>query len=141
MKMVENRYTGTYNATGPEHGLTMGQFLETCRAVTRSDARFVWTDESFLLDHQVIAFTELPLWLRTVSEGMLAVNTGKALAAGLTFRPLAAVIKETLAWDADRSADTDEYSQRLYNVGQKAGLTPEREAMLLAEWRARNALS
>jgi 2'-hydroxyisoflavone reductase len=142
VKMVENRRTGTYNATGPEHALTMGQFLETCRAVTGADARFVWTDESFLLDHEVIAFSELPLWLRTVSEGMLAVNTEKALAAGLTFRSLAATIKETVAWDAERSADTDEYSQRLYkNIGQKAGLTPEREAMLLAEWRERNAVS
>jgi 2'-hydroxyisoflavone reductase len=86
IKMVENRYTGTYNATGPENRLTMGQFLEACRAVTGSDARFTWIDEAFLLDHEVIAFTELPLWLRTVSEGMLAVHTEKARAAGLTFR-------------------------------------------------------
>jgi 2'-hydroxyisoflavone reductase len=141
IKMAEGRHTGTLNATGPEQPLTMAQFLEACREVTGSDARFTWVDEDFLLERKVIAFTELPLWLRRVSEGMLAVNTEKALAAGLTFRPLAATIRETLAWHKNLSADTDEYSSRLYKVEDNAGLRPEREASLLAEWRARAALS
>lgn len=141
IKMVENRIAGTYNATGPSDTLTMGEFLETCRLVTGSDARFTWIDDAFLLDHQVIAFTELPLWLRTGREGMLAVNLEKALAAGITFRRLVETIKETLAWDADRPADTDEYSQRLYSVHDKAGLTREREAALLAEWHGNGLTS
>ena len=139
VKMVENKYTGTFNATGPAHKLTMGQFLETCRTVTGSNARFTWIDEWFLLDHEVIAFTELPLWLRVVSEGMLAVNTDKARAAGLTFRSLEATIRETMAWDIDRLDYTDEYSQRLYNIENKAGLTPQREETLLTEWHAQKA--
>jgi 2'-hydroxyisoflavone reductase len=141
VRMAEERRTGTFNATGPERPLTMAQFLEACREVTGGDARFTWVDEDFLLEREVIAFTEMPLWLRKVSEGMLAVNTEKALAAGLTFRPLAATIGETLAWRESLSADDDEYSSRLYKVADEAGLRPEREASLLAEWRAREALS
>lgn len=135
VKMAEERHTGTLNATGPERPLTMAQFLEACREVTGSDGRFTWVDEDFLLEREVIAFTELPLWLRKVSEGMLAVNIEKALAAGLTLRPLAATVRETLAWHENLSEVTDEYSSRLYNVEDKAGLRPEREASLLAEWR------
>lgn len=137
ISMAENRSGGTFNATGPKHRLTMQEFLTSCRSVIGGDARFTWVDESFLLDHEVIAFTELPLWLRTVSEGMLAVNIDKALAAGLTFRPLAETIKETLAWDINRSSETDEYAARLYNASEtKAGMTSAREAALLSEWDA-----
>lgn len=141
VRMAEERRAGTLNATGPARPLTMAQFLEACREVTGSDARFNWVDEDFLLERNVVAFTELPLWLRKVSEGMLAVNIERALAAGLTFRPLAATIRETLAWHESLSADADEYSSRLYKVEDKAGLSPEREASLLAEWRALKAFS
>lgn len=141
IKMAEGRRTGTLNATGPEQPLTMAQLLEACRAVTGSDASFTWVGEEFLLEREVIAFTELPLWLRKVSEGMLAVDVEKALAAGLTLRPLAATIGETLAWHEGLSADADEHASRLYNVEGKAGLSPEREASLLAEWHAREVPS
>ncbi len=68
---------------------------------------------------------------------MLAVNIDKALAEGLTFRPLADTISETLAWDRARAFETDEYAARLYNASEtKAGLKKEREESLLAEWDA-----
>lgn len=139
VRMAEERRTGTLNATGPEQPLTMAQFLAACRDVTGGDAHFTWVGEDFLLEREVIAFTELPLWLRKVSEGMLAVSIDKALAAGLTFRPLAATIGETLAWHQTLSGEVDEHIARLYNVENKAGLRPEREASLLAEWHARKS--
>src|SRR4051795_3624236 len=100
----------------------MGQFLETCRLVTGSDASFTWVAESFLLEHEVIAFSELPLWLRKVSQGMLAVSIDKARAAGLILRSLDSIIEETIAWDRSRLTDADEYSQRLYDVEHRAGV-------------------
>jgi len=137
IKMIENKGVGTYNVTGPEGSLTMGQFLEICRHVTGSNARFTWVAESFLLEHEVIAFSELPLWLRKVSEGMLAVSIQKALASGLILRSLESIIEETIAWDRSRLQEDDEYSRRLYDVEHKAGMAPEREKKLLAEWHAR----
>ncbi len=43
---------------------------------------------------------------------------------GLRFRPLAETVRETLAWHATRPADTT----------LRAGLSPDREAELLALW-------
>ena len=133
---AEEQLTGTLNATGPEHPLTMGDFLEACRQVTSSTAQLTWVDEEFLLDHEVIAFTELPLWLRQASEGMLAVNIQKARAAGLRSRPIEDTIRETFERHAKLCADADDRSCRLYKVEGKAGLTPQRERSLLETWHA-----
>lgn len=133
---AEERLTGTLNATGPEHPLTMGDFLDACRQVTSSTAQFTWVDEDFLLDHEVIAFTELPLWLRQASEGMLAVNIQKARAAGLRSRPIEDTIRETFGWHAKLCAEGDGRSCGLYRVEGKAGLNPQRERSLLEIWHA-----
>ena len=136
IRAAEERITGTLNATGPEQPLTMAEFLEACRDVTGGDARFIWVGEEFLLERQVIAFTEMPLWLRKVSEGMLAVNIEKALVTGLTLRPLAATIRETFVWHENLSGDAADHSSSLYGVEGKAGIDRAREASLLKEWRA-----
>ena len=57
-------------------------------------------------------------------SGMLAVNCEKAFQAGLTFRPLAETIRDTLAWK--KSCPVDEE--------QKAGMKSGREAELLQLW-------
>ncbi|HYE14573.1 MAG TPA: NAD-dependent epimerase/dehydratase family protein, partial [Pyrinomonadaceae bacterium] len=45
VRVAEERRTGVFNATGPERKLTMGEFLEECRAVSGSDASFTWVGE------------------------------------------------------------------------------------------------
>jgi 2'-hydroxyisoflavone reductase len=139
--MSEEGRTGTFNATGPEQPLTLAQFLEACRLSTGGDARFIWVDEDFLLEREVIAFTEMPLWLREGRDGLLAMNVEKARAAGLAFRPLAETIRETLDWHESLPADPDDPETLLYRVEGKAGLSPEGEASLLAEWRALRQLN
>ena len=128
LRMVEARQTGTYNATGPDYPLTLEQVVETCKAVSGSDARWIWVDEQFLLEHEVKPWSEVPLWIADEPElaGFDAVNIGKALAEGLSFRPLAATIADTLAWNKTRPADAE----------RKAGLQPSREAQLLEQWRS-----
>ena len=59
------------------------------------------------------------------ARGIFAFNSGKAIAAGLAFRPVADTVRDTLAWDATRPAD----------IQWRAGLKPEREAELLQAWR------
>ncbi|MNC73333.1 hypothetical protein D3C75_1245140 [compost metagenome] len=58
---------------------------------------------------------------------MVQVNVDKALEAGLSFRPLEETIRDTAAWEAGRPSDAP----------RKAGLVPQREAELLAEWHSR----
>lgn len=122
--MVEVRQTGIYNAKGPTSTLTMRQVLEHCREVSGSDANFVWVSEQFLLEHEVTPYTQMPLWVPSEMIGFARVNCQKAITAGLRFRSLAETIRDTLAWDATRSA----------NDALHAGLTPEREQQLLREW-------
>lgn len=119
---TEAALTGAYNVTGPEAPLTLGRFLDTCRQVTQSDAAFTWVDEATLLAHDVAPFSEIPLWVPAASAGMLQTDCQKAQAAGLTYRSLVNTIHDTLAWANGRAVDHE----------WRAGLTPQREADLLA---------
>jgi 2'-hydroxyisoflavone reductase len=122
VKMSAEQQTGTYNATGPAYELRMGKLLEECEAVG-DDAKIVWVSEEFLEENGVEPFTQLPLWVPREYAGMLDVDCGRAIAAGLTFRPLSETIRDVLAWDRAR-AETD----------PAAGLKPERERELLSAW-------
>jgi 2'-hydroxyisoflavone reductase len=129
LRMVEGRETGAYHATGPEVPLSMGEILETCRAVSGSDAAFTWVNERFLLDAGVEPWSELPLWLpEAEAGGAMQADVSRAVRHGLTFRHLAETARDTHAWDVSRpQADP-----------LKAGLDGAREAGLLARWRASN---
>jgi 2'-hydroxyisoflavone reductase len=127
---TERRLTGTFNATGPDYPLTFGRFLEECRTATESDARFVWVGEKFMLDAGLGQWIEVPLWLDSsdeINRYFLAVSADKAVAAGLTFRPVAETARDTLEWDLTRPADAE----------RRAGLARERERDVLAAWQTR----
>ena len=139
IRMVEQGRTGIYNATGPDYILTMEGLLEECKRVSGSDARFTWVSERFLIESGIKPWSELPLWLPGEEEDathryFLSVNCAKAIAAGLTFRPLAETIRDTLEWDgarpaAGRAADKD-YGMKVPDDT----LRPEREQEVLAAW-------
>jgi 2'-hydroxyisoflavone reductase len=125
---VEAGTTGVFNATGPQGIVTLGEVLEASQAASGSAARLAWVPEAFLLEQKVAPWSELPLWVPDSdpdSLGFSAFDCRKAITAGLTFRPLAETVQDTLAWAASRPAD---YQWR-------AGLTAEREAELLRLWR------
>jgi len=121
VRMAESRQAGVFNATGAENGLSMGQVLQSCQAVSGSDARLVWKDEKFLLDHSVQPWGELPLWLPEEHNGIFEARNAKAIAAGLTFTPLADTVSDTLQWDRTRAPDEP----------FRAGLARDRERQLL----------
>ncbi len=148
VRMAEARRAGTFNATGPDRELTLGEPLETCRDVTGSDARLVWVDEAFLLEHGVTPWTELPLWIpQSGYAGFFRVDCRKAFAAGLCFRPLAETIRDVASWQNARAAvpaasvgasgrqdpERDGGSSR----GAGTGLDPAKEREVLRAWAAR----
>jgi nucleoside-diphosphate-sugar epimerase len=97
---------GTYNATGPAQLLTFGQLLDRMREAIGSDAEVVWLDDERVLDAGVQAWTELPLWLPgSKHAGMARADISRALAAGLTFRPVEETVVDTLAWDRTELGD------------------------------------
>lgn len=129
LDMAERQATGVYNATGPEQPLTICRVLESCREVTNSDATFTWVSDEFLVEQGVGAYVEMPLWVPEGEDtvGFDRVDVSKAVAAGLSFRPLEITIADTLAWLETRPADHN----------WRAGLRPEREAELLRLWHER----
>jgi 2'-hydroxyisoflavone reductase len=128
LRQVEQATIGTFNATGPDDALTMGRILEECCDVASSGARLTWVADDFLAQSDVVPWTELPLWVPRAQErpALFRANCAKALAFGLTFRPLAETIRDVLAWDASRTA----------TVKRNAGLSLERERELLRGWRS-----
>ena len=135
LRSVEEGRTGLFNAIGPRafpDALTLGEVLETCRAVTGSDARFIWASEAFLLE-RIEPYRELPLWVSGPEhEGFYRLDNRKAVAAGLTFRPLAETVRDTLDWLAGLGGDIPP----LPGAERPAHLTLEREAELLREWKS-----
>jgi 2'-hydroxyisoflavone reductase len=127
LRMVVLRRSGVYNATGPERPLPFGKLIDACSAL--GGARPVWVGEQFLLDQGVAPWSDLPLWIPESDEtmaGFSQVSCARAIGAGLTFRPLAQTVADTLAWHASRPPEA-----------LRAGISAEREAELLAGWEAR----
>jgi len=114
--LSERQAGGVYNATHP--GRSWREVLETCRDVSGSDATFEWVPAEVLNEHEVGEWMELPLWISDPDAGaMHEADVSRAVAAGLTFRPLEETVRDTL-----------EHAATVEGVG----LTPEREAELLA---------
>ena len=115
----ERRLGGTFNATRP--GVEWGELLAACVEVTASGAEPVWVDDEFLLEQGVGQWLELPLWIAEPdSVGVHMADVARALADGLSFRPLSETVEATLG-EAEPT--------------ETAGLAPQREADLLARWR------
>jgi 2'-hydroxyisoflavone reductase len=129
IRVGEQRAVGVFNASGPALPLAFGHMLEEVRAALAADATFTWVPADFLASHQVSPWSDMPAWMPAGSEGagIMRADIRRALAGGLTFRPLAQTVRDTLAWfDAlppERRASL------------RAGLAPEREAAVLDAWR------
>lgn len=122
---VEQDVTGVYNAVGFGGRTALSEVLGACRCATSNDAQLTWVDEGFLREHKVRAYAELPLWIP--EGGRRTVRNSKAMAAGLSFRPIGDTIRDTLAW-----AKTERGDKPL-----RAGMKPAREQELLTKWRRR----
>lgn len=124
VRVAEEGGTGVYNATGPEHRLTMRGMLEGIRDATGSDARFVWASEEFLLEAGVEPWEDLPFWVPEEMSGILSADVGRAVEAGLAFRPLGETVRDVPGPGEERPEA---------EVG--AGIPREKEEELLRAWR------
>jgi 2'-hydroxyisoflavone reductase len=125
IRMVENHETGIYNATGPAKPLKIGNMLNTIKDALHSSAKFTWLPADFLKQQKVEAWSDMPVWAGD-ELGLARTKIDRALSKGLTFRPLDVTARDTLAWF--KSLPQDRQSK------MRAGLTPEREAEVLAHW-------
>ncbi|WP_374503001.1 NAD-dependent epimerase/dehydratase family protein [Pseudoxanthomonas sp.] len=128
IRLAEAGTTGTFNACGPDYPLSMDAMLYGCQAVTGGGMTLTHVSPAFLDEQQV----GLPIWVPSKDNpyaGYGAVSNERAIAAGLTFRPLATTVQDLLAWFHSLPAE------RQAKLG--AGITREKEAELLKAWHAR----
>jgi 2'-hydroxyisoflavone reductase len=130
IRMAENGEIGIYNATGPAKPIGIGGMLDGIKAALGSNATFVWVDEKFLTDQKVQAWSDMPVWAGA-EDGVTRTNISRALSKGLTFRPLDETVRDTLTWFKSRPQDRQAH--------MKAGITPEREAEVLAAWKKQHS--
>src|SRR5215212_6704017 len=100
IRIVESGETGTYNATGPATELGVGDMLGGIKTALESNATFTWADADFLEAQKVAPWSDMPVWVPPRGEegGLSRTSIKKALAAGLTFRPLDVTARDTVAW-------------------------------------------
>jgi 2'-hydroxyisoflavone reductase len=127
VRMAEAGTTGVFNVNGPAGVLTMAEVIDACREAAGSEARPVWVPDEFLLEAGVGPWMELPLWIPE-NEGMagfFSVDCSRAIAAGLTFRPILETARDTLAWARAREQSGEPWTPA-------AGLDPAKERGLLS---------
>ena len=124
MQLLEDGREGAFHACSPQPVFTWREAMEAfVDAVGPEGTRITW------IDPEVVAAADLPegtfpLWSADdPAIWLMACDPSRAYATGLTPRPLAETVRDTLAWTGtvDQPAG--------------AGITPETEAALLARVR------
>lgn len=154
---IENATAGTFNVFGPsnypEVQLTMRQLIETCNQAAGNKATPTWVDSDFLLAHEVAPWSEMPGWVPAspAMAGFGRRSNSRAVAAGLKLRSLVETARDTLAWSASPDlelwvADTEPFGSAAMIARTEenktksirgAGLARDKEARVLAAWKAR----
>jgi 2'-hydroxyisoflavone reductase len=130
IRVAEQRTSGVFNASGPAHPITMHQMLIEIAQGVHADPKLVWAPTSFLNANKVSAWRDMPVWIPGEGKtfGFHRRDISRAIAEGLTHRPLPLTAADVLAWF--RTLPSERQNKL------RAGLTLERESELLAKLRA-----
>jgi 2'-hydroxyisoflavone reductase len=106
----------------------MAEFLGACKGATSSVVELVWADPEWLLENEVQPFMGMPLWVPGAEmAGFMRVDCRKAIAHGLSFRPVAQTARDTMDWVKTRPD----------NYKWQAGLQQDREMGLVKIWKSK----
>jgi 2'-hydroxyisoflavone reductase len=122
VRMVEEKSTGVFNATGPAHETNIGEVFGVLKQNCGGVPEEVVVSNDFLTENEVKEWKDLP-FITPVGEDLVIVDISKAISCGLTIRPMAQTVMDTAAWHRSRGE----------NVELKAGMSRDREAELLAK--------
>jgi 2'-hydroxyisoflavone reductase len=125
---IDREIHGTYNMVNA-HAYNMGRLLEDCKAVTAADINPVWVEEAFLESRGYMDGGQFPVW--SGANGYARVSTDRAVRAGMHNRPERETARDLLTWWDTLPAER--------TVSTRAGLSPEKEAEVLAAWQARGS--
>ena len=127
IRLLDTSITGTFHAVSPAPPFGFGQMLEEIAAeVAPPGTSLVWVPSEFLLA-QGVDGAALPLWAEGESDeaNMSTANPAAAFAAGLAPRSLRQTVADIRAEEREPAGSPP-----------GIGITPEREAEVLASWAA-----
>lgn len=130
--LLETGQTGTFNAAG-ESDVTMEKFQKALETAVPSEHTLTWIpDMDFLRQHRIrFAVPWIPS--KTAPDGtkygQTYIDSDKAIAAGLRFRPMTETIRDALAWWQTLPAARRE--------NNRFPIPPDVEAAALKAWHAR----
>jgi 2'-hydroxyisoflavone reductase len=122
---------GVFNVAAPVGHSTYGDMLRACAELVAPAAaarRLAWVDEDWLVSAGVRQWTELPLWRNAAAPWDM--DTDRAIAAGLTCRPIRDTVADTWAW---LSAGGWPVAHERF---AEHGIEPGRESALISRWFA-----
>jgi len=120
--------SGPYNAVGAKDPYRARPLLEGLRDSTGSKSALTWIDWEWIRKET----SENPNYGPWYGDGpmpFMQVTNDRAMAAGLTFRPIADTAKDMIA-------NLDQVP--VPEGGRRGGFSPETEAELLAKWHSEN---
>ena len=126
IRLAEEGVTGRFNATGPGTRMSMAEMLNGIKPITSTAGSFTWVPFEFLREQGVRPWSEMPAWLP--NDPISFVSVERAVAAGLTYRPLAETARATLQFHKSRPQERQNDKQ--------AGISPEKEREVQAAWHS-----
>ena len=127
---IDRSLYGTFNLTG--RAMSFREFLDACKAATRSEAQFIWIPQDFLRQHGLetdfamkLFAGNFPLWRPAgAMPGLWQVSSEKAYRAGWQTRAFQETALDCLTWFRSRgqTVDWEDY------------LPPDKEKRVLDDW-------
>ncbi len=125
---LEQKTTGIFNTISDSKTETVKDMVDTCIEVSGADTNAVWADTDFLTEQGVRPWADMPVWVPNAGEmaGLSQIDVSRAFAAGMKIRNRNETALDTLNWFKTLSEERQETL--------RAGIKPEREQEVLAEW-------
>jgi len=98
IRMVENRATGIYNATGPARPTDLAGLIDAARATAPVPPRVTWVSTSWLETRKDAALFNGLLFWRVNKGALTGISNAKALAHGLTTRSVGSTMVDEWRW-------------------------------------------
>ncbi|MFT5142747.1 MAG: 2'-hydroxyisoflavone reductase [Rhodothermales bacterium] len=133
IRLAERSTSGTFNVVGPHSTMGIQAFLHGAHATVSAPVEWVSIpDHDFLIEHGVPYL--VPWIMPTGNEmGSARINFQRAVGEGLTYRPLAVTVGDTLDW-WHSDAVTPERREAMVS-GERSLIV--REAAIIQAWESR----
>lgn len=131
IRLCENNVAGIYNGSGPGFNMTTNAFVHGIHASYNSPVNFIQIDDNqFLIENYVIGIQP---WVVQLPEyaGMSKSDNSKAIASGLTFRPLADTVEATKKWWYSEAVSQERRDNIL--TGERSFMKKEKE--IITKWK------